>query len=616
MNVWIEMESNRELEMDGIASDVRVHDIFHPTPVPLKDLSAIAVSLEIWRCKTNEYRDNCKLKEFCPSGEPILLKQMLPYLPSVIYTAIDKYVRRFGRSMENWLKEHHKRIFYFYYYHQNSVLEHFDEFVCDYTGAVDYVRTAERMMHCHPFDENRKFMIACTYFFEDDIRRLWPLVSRSMDLNTMDFSNSPQLYYWICCLRNELNKIPSNEVNISVDEVMFEVNMPQNGPSLQYFWNRMPLQNRMRRALGIFTRDKLSFARFILPNLDDQQLEEFVNERSHKLMSNLFENVWCDKELVLLAWMHIRKAISVDGFTKLAVKMLQNELKVFPVETTTDTDRESRIQFDLCCEIWISSPENLKRSAVVEIISNKRLFSNLVARVSNTEEIGFLPIFLSDATSAERSRFWFDCWEDLVESARCKDLAKIMKLCFENEHDRTQFKENIMANSRRVHCFCSMLLQWLCFDQLNNFASFLWSDVQRARSFKQQILRSTFLGSNDTIIDRTFRETKELNKFIEDAFANAELSTDFKNQLMSLPEIQRSLSQLSLYVPFELLVEFIDTFVSLETTLLEMKARIIDELKERAANCKSSRCEFYHTPLLLWCLGSQEEVAKFKENYL
>ncbi|XP_065225965.1 uncharacterized protein LOC135849445 [Planococcus citri] len=614
------MESNRELEIGGITSDV--YDIFHPTPVPLKELAAIAVSLEIWRCKTNEYRDNRKLKEFSPSGERIILKKILPDLPTVIYAAIDKYVRRFGPSMENWLKKHHDRIFYFYYDdHQNYVLNYFDNFVCDYTGTIDYVRTARCMMHCDRFDDNQKFEIACTYFFEDDISRLWPLVSKNMGLINVDFSKSPQLYYWICCLRNELDKIPSNEVNETVDEVMLEVNMPQNGPSLQYFWSRIPLQNRMRKAFGIFIRDSLSFARFILPKLNDQQLEEFVNEKSHELIRTLFKNVWYDKELIWPAWMYIRKAINVDGFTKLVVEMLQNELLIYPVKTTIGEVLDSRIWSDLCCEIWISSAENLKRSAVVEITSNKRLFSNLRCRVyvvpALPKEFEFLWTFLSDATSADRRRFWFDYWQILLENVRFEDLAKIMKLCFENEVEIAQFKENVMANSGSVRFFCRMLLIEMCLDELNEFANFLFLEVQAARNFKQQVLHSAYLGRENDFNGAVMRNAKEFNKFIEDAFANIFRSADFKNRLTSSPEIQRKIGQVAVSsVPFGQLVEFISTFVSAEKTLLEIKARIIDALKEKAAYCKSSRCKFYHTPLLSWCLGSQKEVTKFKENYL
>ncbi|XP_065224671.1 uncharacterized protein LOC135848649 [Planococcus citri] len=618
------MESNRELEMDGTTSDV--YDIFHPTPVPLKELAAIAVSLEVWRFKVKEYRNNRKLKEFCPSGERISLKKMLPDLPSMIYTAIDKYVRRFGPSMETWLKEHHDRIFYFFYYYHYSVLEYFNNFVCDYTGTIDYVRTAGRMIHCDQFDEDLKFAIACTYFFEDDIRQLWPLVSGNLNGISVDFSKSPQLCYWICCLRNELNKIPSAEINSSIEKVMLDAFMPHNRPSIEYFWNRLPSENRltMRIASDFFTRDKLSFARFILPKLNDQQLEEFVNEKSYELICTPFKNVWYDKaELILPAWMYIRKSINVDGFTKLVVKMLQNELMTYPLETeiTIGEILDPRTRFDLCCEIWISSPENLKRSAIAEIISNNRLFSNSNVRVnvmsSVPRDFEFLLTFLSDATSVERSKFWFDSWLELVESTRSKDLAKIMKLCFENEDEIAQFKENVIANSDSVRFFCRILQVRMCLDELNEFANFLFTEIQAARNFKQQVLRLGYLGSENDFSDATLRKTKEFSKFIDDAFGNIDLSANFKNQLLSAPEMQRKLSDFALLVSYEqLVIEFIDTFISAENPLLEIKARIIRALKIQAALCKSSKSKFPHTTLLFWCLGSQEEVTKFKENYL
>ncbi|XP_065224573.1 uncharacterized protein LOC135848568 [Planococcus citri] len=618
------MESNREMEMGEIIFDV--YDIFQPVPVSLRELSAIAISLEIWRCRANEYRNNRKLKEFCPSLERILLKKILPDLPTVICTAIDKYVRRFGPSMENWLEEHHNKIFYFYYDHQNFVLDYFDNFVCDYTGTMDYVRTARRMMHCARFDDNQKFMIACTYFFEDDIRRLWPLVSKNMDWNGINFSESPQLYYWICCLRNELDKIPCTEINNSIDKVMLDAFMLHNIPSIEYFWNRLPSENRIRRAFVIFARDNLSFTRFILPKLVDQQLEEFVNVRSYELIRSSFKNVWYDKELILPIWMCIKKIINVEGFTKVVVKMLESELLPWPGMTSEvgeDEDLQHRIWLDLCCEIWISAPENFKRSAVVEITSNKMLLDYWIVRFdllssvpSDPKEFKFLSTFFSDATSAERRKFWFDHWENLIEGLRCTDLENVMKLCFESNYEIAQFKENIMVNNEWVHAFCKVLLSSSYFDKFNDFSGFLWPDIQAARSFKQQMLRLAFLGRDNCFNEANILETKEFNKFIEDAFANIDLAADFKNQLASSLDVQRRLSQFPLSVRCEQVIEFIDTFVSAENLLLEIKARIIDGLKRYASYCSSLRCKFTYTPLLVWCLGSQEEVAKFKKIHL
>ncbi|XP_065218921.1 uncharacterized protein LOC135844611 [Planococcus citri] len=293
-----------------------------------------------------------------------LSKTMLPDLPSTIFPTIDKYVTRFGLSMKSWLKQHHNRIFYHYYENQNSVLKLFDDFVCDYTGAIDYLRTARRMMCCDRLDRYQKFAIACTYFFEYHIRGLWPLVSVNMIpcLDKIDFYKSPQWYYWIYCLQNELDEIPCTELDIEEVELMLNEFMPHNRPSIEYFWNRLPSENRMQTAVHIFKTDAPSFFRFILQKFDDQQLDEFVNENDcHELVIGLFKDGLYDEEWILSMWMYVQRVMNVDTFIEVVEGMLQSEAReplVDEVDFNDCNDKRPKPKSwgDLCREIWTIPP--------------------------------------------------------------------------------------------------------------------------------------------------------------------------------------------------------------------------------------------------------------------
>ncbi|XP_065223123.1 uncharacterized protein LOC135847504 [Planococcus citri] len=615
--------------MAGINSEV--YDVFHPNPVSLKDLPAMAVSLGIWRCEVMKYRSSDDtLTRFNPEVQNISSNTVLPHLPSVIRATIDRYLTNFRFSLGQWLHSHHERVFHFHYNHQNHVLRYFDDFVCDYNGTIHYVKTAERMMHCDQFDVQQKFIIACTYFFEDDIRRLWPLVSSNMDLNSINFSVSPQLYYWICYLKKRLDKIPISRWDNCVENVMLTRTMTHNRPSVEYFWNRIPTESRVQKGYDLFHSDVQSFARYIFPKLDDQQLDNFVNvgEYGFELMRALCLNSWYDKEFIHSIWMRIRNVINQTAFTNGIIIALQFEngeyismLGISYYEDYKD-DKDGCIRrnwFNMCCEIWNSAPERLKRSAVEEITSNYRLFEGLQTLSSSIppepKEYVFFSTFLSYATYEERKTFWSDCWRRLIQGTRCQDFKKLMNLCFENEDEITQFRENVMANNDNgiIFYICESYLLEFCFDEVNEFVSLSRPDTQAARNFKQQILQSVFFGELRYFreIEVMIRRPRELNEFINDAYNDTDMSWNFKNQLVCSPVLLQILPCSAFSVPIELFKEFIDLFVSSKDIVLQIKTGIIDFVK-KVADLKTTVSESSLTSLLSWCLENDEEFMEFK----
>ncbi|XP_065221496.1 uncharacterized protein LOC135846369 isoform X2 [Planococcus citri] len=504
--------------MAEITSDV--FDIFHPTPVPLRELPAIVISLEIWRCEINKYRSSGSLKDFRSSGQSVSSKAMIPDLPSVIYPIIDTYVERFGFSMNNWLWKHHRAVFNFYYESKNSVLEYFEDFVCDYNGTIHYERTAQRMMDCDQFDPDQKFLIACTYCFEDDIIRIWPLGLEKTDSLYKRFYANPQFAYWIDFLEND-NRIPEPHIE---DERLTEGwlisdFMPHSRSSLEYFWNHVPSENRLHAAIDLSVDDLPSFVRFILPKVDDQQLNEFLHENGCDLLYALLKRSCYDEEAILSSWICIKNLMNEIGFTNLIAKMMRSEVMggyanselhstvIFSSDPSNHGDscwhmdeyyvddyRDLDNFLQLCFEIWNTASENLKRSVIRDIVSNIEIFERnreefLCFESSPTlRELNFSSAVLSHATYEQRNAFWHNCWKNLITEDTCGEgLHEIMRLCLRDEDEITQFKKNIMANDLNMLSFCSRLLTKSCLEKLNNFVRFLLPDEEAAINFKRII---------------------------------------------------------------------------------------------------------------------------------
>ncbi|XP_065224186.1 uncharacterized protein LOC135848255 [Planococcus citri] len=613
--------------MAEISSDQdHVHNAAQSTLATLKELSAIVVALKIWRCDMNKYRTNDKLEKFNPKKLPIL-RTKNPDLPTAIDTMIRKYASEFGLSVDKWLKEHHKRVLHCHYGHRNYILEDFDDFVCDYEGDIDYTKTAERMMRCDKFGQVEKFKISCTYFFEDNVRRLWPSIRKKIGRGCINFRNCPELYYWICCLRNELNNIPINRNagNDTVDEEMLDHCMPYNRSSVEYFWNRIPYQNQVQKALRLHKREMVTFIKFILPKFDALQLDEFVNNEDCDLMHTLLKHGRLNERLIGQTWMRIRNIINEQTFTKLFVDMFE----FYRVELQLRAMDKSQLSENwvyLCREIWHSAPHGLRSSAIENISSDANFW-----RAMSCDFISeCLLTVLTCATTQERSLFWSKCWPNLIEFKNGEELQQIMEICFENGDAIIQYKENVMATSDHVRDLCDLLLSRPDFDKLNDFVNFCFPNEDAARLFKRQSLESNFLRRNPVLHKNHFGQAAKFNKFINDTYNNTTLATNFKNHLLSLPVIRYFTPQnggfVLVIIRFEQLiefVEFIETFVSTERKLKRIKKLVIDHWKTNEFIVKYACIyDFNHEccrsldQFLLWCLGSDEEVGKFKQTYV
>ncbi|XP_065224507.1 uncharacterized protein LOC135848518 [Planococcus citri] len=520
--------------------------------------------------------------------------------------------------MLSWANHHHEKGFCW------DGSKDFDDFVCDYDGCIDYARTAERMIRWEGFSSEMKFTVACMYFFEDDVRRIWPSVSANMNVNLIDFDKCPAVYYWICRLTNKLDKIPNWEGE-TVDERMFEMSMPYNRPSIEYFWNRIPLEKQVQSAVAELSG--YDFVRFVLPKLDDVQLDEFVNGGSRRRLYEVFLNLHSDEWTILRTWFHIRNIIKESNFTILIIRMLDVE----DYFSFADEHFSSGEWEDLCCQIWKHAPLNLKRSTI-------RVFSsdNSWIAAINIHDCGdcdcqkmnidLLLTILQDASLEERNLFWRNCWSCFIKPLQSKDLQRVIVLCFENEVEINQFKRNVMVKSEDVFQHCVSLLKDLHLKELNAFVSFCCPKSQAAKNLKQRILQSAYLGEDCKLSDRIFDSfignlafIAELDEFVDDAFDNYDLSADFKNLFMSSTSFLRRLSSImcKCHVSLDKLTKFIDTFVSSREVLTQVKMRLIDSLKEYGTTNAIHR--FYMSDLdkiLPWCLGSNEGVEEFKLNCL
>ncbi|XP_065203945.1 uncharacterized protein LOC135834031 [Planococcus citri] len=589
-----------------------VYDLGYPSPITLKEITSIVVVVELWRKEINAYLQSNNPDKFHLT-QHIRPKNLIPDMPSIIYNQLSDYIVTFRKSIKSWLLYHRDKVVISRDDNEdkfNNILSRFRDFSWDWNGAIHYVRTARRMMQCDRLSLEEKFRIACLYCFENDIKRIWPSVSSKIDLRKFCLTTFPQLFYWV----DELLKSPHTYYSyiLSSMEGILYSDISVNQSSLEYFWNRLPSEGRTRPPVYLYgTRVEL-FARFILPQLSEHELEVFLTKCGFRLIYTL---VVCDlgRWSVLPIWMYIRNKISGPEFRKVIAYLLLLEIR-----GDLPGSSKLKIVMYLCDEIWCSAPRHLKQPVFDYLLLEPSSFLGSRRRIMPTKprQMKLLIAILRDATFEERSSFWHKHWTSLRRGAVIEDLLEMTKLCFRNEDEISLFKNDIMSAYENNDYYCIFFLNVGAIDKLNEYLDFCCLDEQKRRQQKQRILLLANLAVR--VSWGLYRTFKPLNKFIDDAFERNDVSVEFKNQFISSPITKQFLFTCIREGDFFPLMDFVDTFVLEQPVIESLKTRLYDYFKKQLITGWFSAVQPVNPDqvrrILMWFLGNEDEVTRFKQS--
>ncbi|XP_065204485.1 uncharacterized protein LOC135834500 isoform X22 [Planococcus citri] len=597
-----------------------VFDLIYPSPATLQDISSTTLVSAFWRWEVKN-RVNNDFKEFF--SELDLCKNLPPNAPSPIKRVIQECSQRVVSSINEWVKYHYRRLFDFHRKDEFSILHNFYDFTCDHVGNIHFLRTARRMMICDRLGNEEKFIIACMYCLEDDIRRIWHSMSEKISLHEFYFNRNPELLYWISKLRNEPDQIADYGNDTHADVILRSYKSPSHHwSSVLYFWNRTSPENRFAHAIDLSQNIKETFVRFILPTLSDQELDEFVAEKGSSLMCALLTNR-NGKFCLLPTWMYIKNKMNESNFPLLIGSLIEYETndtyyKEDPFRLG-DWLRTGDNASDLCCEVWRSSTDELKRLAIKYILTRDQLFIRNQIRPAQFKETRFLLTVLSDASFEERNAFWHKNWRHVMTDMYGTDLHRIMKLCFKDENDINLFKETSMAEYGNIGSYCNMLMYHGYIKELNYVLIFCCTDTNKRKVIKQLITHSCFSDDSLEINERHLTEVELMNEFINDASDNAETAVNFKNGFASFRRVE-SILRACMFVQFPCassgrLIHFIKTLVQTEDVIVALKQEFLNYVSDFLAPSDFKRFSVDDIQtILLWCLGNDDEVRNFRHS--
>ncbi|XP_065213538.1 uncharacterized protein LOC135840785 isoform X1 [Planococcus citri] len=601
-----------------------VYDILYPSPPDLTKIVSISIAVDLWCHEINTRRIAGTLDQL-NLRRNILNGPMPRYLPISILLEIEKYVKRIGLSIEQWLLLHTGRDLF-----GNEILQHFADFVGDFDGSIHQVNTAKRLVLNDRIDNVLRLKMACTYCFEDDINRIWATISTYIRLRLRRslFWSNPVLYYWICRLQNGAYRLPPPEnPHRTIEEEIFCNLYIANWSFAEYFWSRFDANSRMRAMINSPIHF-VKFYRYFLTNYNETELDEFVNRKALDVMYALLRKgtrredalskggpyyvngtVQDIRPYFRVIWNLIKHRMSEYVLFLLVRKIL---IRLRIVEEEFDTSN--------CCELWITAPDHLKRPVIQLILLDDFLCicDQFVFRAYNDSVFEFLFVVLSDASAEDRSIFWARYWYKMIHRITARQLNELMNFCLSNENEILEFKRNTLSVFQNLRLNLVRLLLELKFDDLNELLEFCCPDERLRENMLREQLIVYFHANTDTIVNISPRA----NDFIDQVFGDVGPAVAFKTQLLCSESAQETFKRFIFCKAyrgnFHQVIRFIEILAPSEQTVLELMKYCLFPAFEKLFHAGYYLLNFGNGEFLNFInasLSSEDEVAKFKKTF-
>ncbi|XP_065214024.1 uncharacterized protein LOC135841136 [Planococcus citri] len=365
-----------EIEHEWIFSPKKVHC--------LKDLASDKLVQILWRTKIEEKRIKGILCTIYDNEPPTILdlkhrfieitwnkpnekpetsncKENISAPLLAIQSAMQEYACFLKKECQDWDNSFVSYKFLERPTKQITVLDRFHDFIYENEGFIDDVRTARSMISCGRFSVIDQYAIACSYCFEDEIRRIWPLLSKEMDIVSVSAEEHYLIHYWTHVMMNQTETLHSASTMLLSGSF--------NESSMQFFFDQIPtLERKAQTVEDIFNFDMSTTTlcmRYLIPKQDDEFLKVLVSYFGFKILLRLMSKEY-DRFYVLPFWMRTRDFFSGDAFVKMLLDIIDNVQFYLPRPIAGTFEEEQRLEhiFDMYTKlIWDNSPVQLKQFA-------------------------------------------------------------------------------------------------------------------------------------------------------------------------------------------------------------------------------------------------------------
>ncbi|XP_065223616.1 uncharacterized protein LOC135847827 [Planococcus citri] len=616
------LNKRRKIDVDEVCEKIPICC----TPAPLKQLSAMIVSLAIWchykirSCKDRGYAAiNYDVRMVTYDGESFI--QVPPYRAAADYENDDQPVMKPIRdSIETLslptplanivlyqckIRERELRLWAFRHKRLIS-LESFssEDIFWNTNGYIDYLKTVRNVLSSSKLDTLEKFELMSEYCLKDDIESLPMWILYLEYVKKWTFYQNPKQVYWRCCLQGNLHTIESwlayNSQYASLDtRMLLYWGVSHNQSSLEYFFNKLSDADRVSASISLIYRVDFRFKTvLVLSKLNEFEYDQVLKSCAYLIIMDLGRFVEYENYVSNL-WINYKEQMSEYNFIEIILSLFR-----CPKVDQDAQDHVDRLLFD----IWDTSIDAMKeyllekRSAAFLITESRRFeFLKKIFIETSTQkrnEIVKYPEFLVFCTSLIETHHWFDC-------------DSFIKLFFPNDNKVLEFKENLLHNVEIV-TYCRKLFLEHGVERLHDLLTKFLPNSGSVLKYKTEyLLYSSVFLRDYCILELKSNGIEKVVELIDYKFPDSQKAADFCIKLMSQSKVVKMMCQFINEGKFDKTRNMIDHLLVRTEDVDSVKRKLLSEYKN---SLKMGKClhlrKVEWDEFLSWCSDSAKEQLK------
>ncbi|GBL83107.1 hypothetical protein AVEN_165326-1 [Araneus ventricosus] len=238
---------------------------------------------------------------------------LTPYFPTKLRKLVVKFIRPMNSEYNEWLSDH-----YFDDKVDENILKSCLSWKTD--GTINRIETAQELVRNENIDLQSRFIMACTYFLEDEILVLWHKIKATKKAITRKGTNSA-VRFW----KKILNEGIANSWKQHVD-VFFGESFIMSCDSqirLSCFFDFLS-PNNQKLYFSYYEEDKIQFNDFYLClyKMDERERTEVLAENHLEALYHCSK--WPKQSLFLEMAKHFYNKLEIHHFENILRSILDN----------------------------------------------------------------------------------------------------------------------------------------------------------------------------------------------------------------------------------------------------------------------------------------------------
>ncbi|XP_065207326.1 uncharacterized protein LOC135836424 isoform X1 [Planococcus citri] len=574
---------------------------FINSPSSLQSLAATGLSLDYWRHQyfSHPPKQDDPITSFLEKKNTSC--DEIFTVPSCIKNLIDDRIKSVGPELKKWIKYLSIEELLFEGTIENALPRFLNCTVMKPSGTVSFTATATNVLKSDKFSDVEKYLIATTFCLEEEVKRIWPLVSDAPRVKVGTTMKSHMMFYFN-------RRMMSRKAPISIVNQFKESYTKKNWAACEYFFDQLSDKEKITRIKIIVNGKDAEAIMCLLPKLTRDMAETVFKATNSRLLHVLatetkYSGYVCESFAVFKNFIFETPSMFSNMISKLwAVVFISKDL---------DFDRRHRVNAFLF-ELWTSAPRELKLYVVTtrfnEFFCRLKLGPDSFSQCYGHDMAFMLELF-NIASFERRNEIWKRNWRKIAFHATPKFFKQFMRLALQNDEDINVYKERLF---KHTDLFKS-LIEAGFFSDLTDYLNVCSNDPTLIRNCSQRLLKS----NADVMFYYDKDRCARCDVFLGALFSNVKNDVDqFKFRMICCrTQIKKLHSEFNRDDSLNI-QQAVDFFISSPEQLKELKRKFLSHLRSSVVPSPFYRDEFSPwSQLVEWCIDNAKQLSEFKRTF-